>query len=100
MLKLFRRLILRPLSRDLTRTALTILAIALGVAVVIAIELSGDAATGSFESSLTTLTGKVDYEITGNAGVDESILGKLAALPVDARFSPAIEETVVVNGAG
>jgi putative ABC transport system permease protein len=97
MLKLFRRLILRPLRRDLTRTALTILSIALGVAVVIAIELSGDAATGSFESSLTTLTGKVDYEITANAGVDETVLARLAALPVNARFTPVIEQPVVVG---
>jgi putative ABC transport system permease protein len=99
-LKLFRRLILRPLRRDLTRTALTILSIALGVAVVIAIELSGDAATGSFESSLTTLTGKVDYEITANAGVDETYIARLAALPVNARFSPVIEEPVVIVGKG
>jgi putative ABC transport system permease protein len=100
MLQLFRRLILRPLRRDLTRTALTILSIALGVAVVIAIELSGDAATGSFESSLTTLTGKVDYEITANAGVEESILAKLTALPVNARFSPVIEESVIIGNKG
>jgi putative ABC transport system permease protein len=99
-LKLFRRLILRPLRRDLTRTVLTLFSIALGVAVVIAIELSGDAATGSFESSLTTLVGKVDYEITANGGVDEAYIGKLAALPVNARFSPVIEEPVVIVGKG
>ena len=85
-MKLFRQLILRPLRRDLTRTVLTLLSIALGVAVVIAIELSGDAATGSFESSLTTLVGKVDYEITANGGVDETYIAKLTALPVNARF--------------
>jgi putative ABC transport system permease protein len=99
-LKLFRQLILRPLRRDLTRTILTLLSIALGVAVVIAIELSGDAATGSFESSLTTLVGKVDYEVTANGGVDETFMGKLAALPVNARFSPVIEEPVVIAGRG
>ena len=38
-----------------------------------AIELAGDAATGSFQSSLTTLVGKVDYEITANGGVDERV---------------------------
>ncbi len=99
-MKLFRQLILRPLRRDLTRTVLTLLSIALGVAVVIAIELSGDAATGSFESSLTTLVGKVDYEITANGGVDETYIAKLAALPVNARFSPVIEEPVVIVGHG
>jgi putative ABC transport system permease protein len=99
-LKLFRQLILRPLRRDRTRTVLTLLSIALGVAVVIAIELSGDAATGSFESSLTTLVGKVDYEITANGGVDERYIAKLARLPVNARFSPVIEQPVVISGKG
>ena len=99
-MKQFRRLILRPLRRDLTRTLLTLVSIALGVAVVIAIELSGDAATGSFESSLTTLVGKVDYEITANGGVDEAYIAKLAGLPVNARFSPVIEEPVVMAGRG
>jgi putative ABC transport system permease protein len=99
-LKLFRQLILRPLRRDLTRTVLTLLSIALGVAVVIAIELSGDAATGSFESSLTTLVGKVDYEISANGGVDETYIAKLATLSVNARFSPVIEEPVVIAGQG
>ncbi len=100
MIKLFQRLILRPLRRDLTRTLLTLLSIALGVAVVIAIELSGDAATGSFESSLTSLVGKVDYEITANGGVDEQYFARLAALPIDARFSPVIEEPIVIEGLG
>ena len=99
-MKLFRQLILRPLRRDLTRTILTLLSIALGVAVVIAIELSGDAASGSFESSLTTLVGKVDYEITANGGVDERYIEKLATLPVNARFSPVIEQPVLIPGQG
>jgi putative ABC transport system permease protein len=99
-MKLFRQLILRPLRRDLTRTILTLLSIALGVAVVIAIELSGDAATGSFESSLATLVGKVDYEITANGGADETYIAKLAALSVNARFSPVIEEPVAIAGHG
>ena len=78
------------------RTLLTLLSIALGVAVVIAIDLAGDAAAGSFESSMTTLVGRVDYEITANAGVDEQYLAKLAALPVDARFAAVMEQPVVI----
>jgi putative ABC transport system permease protein len=96
--KLFCRLILRPLRRDRARTILSILSIALGVAVVIAIELSGEAATGSFESSLTTLLGKVDYDITANGGVDEKYIGKLAMLPVNAHWGPVIEQPVVIAG--
>ena len=99
-LKLFRQLILRPLRRDLSRTVLTVLSIALGVAVVIAIELAGDAATGSFQSSLTSLVGTVDYEITANGGVDETSIARLTALPVNARFSPTIEQPIMIQSAG
>ncbi|MDQ1474243.1 MAG: putative transport system permease protein [Bryobacterales bacterium] len=99
-MKLFRQLILRPFRGDLTRSLLTLISIALGVAVVIAIELAGDAATGSFESSLTTLLGKVDYEVTANGGVDETYIAALAALPLNARFAPAIEQPVVIVGGG
>ena len=95
---LFRRLILRPLRRDPARTLLTLISIALGVAVVIAIDLAGDAATGSFQSSLTTLLGKVDYEIVANGGVDETLFAKLAKLPVNARFTPVIEQPVAIGG--
>src|SRR6202044_3694032 len=44
--------------------------------------------------------GNVDYEITANAGVDEQYIAKLASLPVDARFSPVIEQPVVIVGKG
>jgi len=99
-LQLFRTLILRPLRRDLLRSSLTILAVALGVGVVIAIDLAGDAATGSFRSSLETLVGKTDLEIVANGGVDERWIGKLAGLPVNARFAPVIETQGVIQGAG
>src|SRR5579864_5764303 len=99
-LQLFRTLILRPLRRDLLRTTLTTLAVALGVGVVIAIDLAGDAATGSFRSSLETLVGKTDLEIVANGGVDERSIGRLATLPVSARFAPVIETQGVIPDVG
>ena len=39
---------------------------------VVAIDLAGDAATGSFRSSMETLSGKTDLEILANGGIDES----------------------------
>ena len=96
-LQLFRTLILRPLRRDLPRTALTIFAVALGVGVVIAIDLAGDAATGSFRSSLETLLGRTDLEIVANGGVSERWMAALAALPVNARFAPVIETQGVLE---
>jgi putative ABC transport system permease protein len=96
---LFVRLILRPLAREPIRAALTVFAVALGVAVVIAIDLAGQAAAGSFHSSLESLTGKSDLLITANGGLDEGILGKLAALPYPFEFTPRIEDfaTLVVS---
>jgi putative ABC transport system permease protein len=99
-MKLLRTLILRPLGRDPLRTALTILSVALGVAVVVAIDLAGDAATGSFRSSMETLAGKTDLEIIANGGVDERWIGRLAALPLDVRFAPAIETQAEIPGIG
>ncbi|HVP48696.1 MAG TPA: FtsX-like permease family protein, partial [Bryobacteraceae bacterium] len=99
-LQLFRTLILRPLRRDLLRTVLTIISVALGVGVVIAIDLAGDAATGSFRSSLETLVGKTDLEIVANGGVDERWMAALTALPVNARFAPVIETQGVLERTG
>src|SRR5580700_8365573 len=99
-MKLLHTLILRPLVRDPLRTALTILAVALGVAVVVAIDLAGDAATGSFRSSLETLAGKTDLEISANGGIDEQWIGRLATLPINARFAPVIEAQAGIPGIG
>jgi len=43
---LFFRLVVRPMIRDKGRSALVLFAVALGVAVVLAIDLAGDAAAG------------------------------------------------------
>ena len=94
---LFFRLIVRPLGREPARTALTTLAVALGVAVVVAIHLAGEAATGSFRSSLESLTGEADFEISTVGGLDEKLLGELTALPYPFRFSPRVEGFALVE---
>lgn len=93
-LKLFERVIARPLIREPARSALTLAAIALGVAVVIAIDLAGYAAAGSFRSSMETLTGKAAFEIAGVGGVKEDVLAKLTSLPLPLRFDARVEEYV------
>jgi putative ABC transport system permease protein len=98
--QLFRTLILRPLRRDLLRTVLSIIAVALGVGVVIAVDLAGDAATGSFRSSLETLVGRTDLNILANGGVDERWMAALAALPLNARFAPVIETQGIIENIG
>jgi putative ABC transport system permease protein len=82
------------------RTALTVLAIALGVGVVIAINLAGQAAAGSFHSSLESLTGNTDLSISATGGLDEKLLGQLAQLPYAFDFVPRIEDFASINGKG
>lgn len=85
-------LVLRPLRREPLRTALTVLAVALGVAVVLAIELAGNAAAGSFRSSMETLTGNADLEVTAVGGVPDAVVGTLATLPYAIQIHPRIDD--------
>ena len=93
---LFYRLMLRPLVAEPVRTALTVLAIALGVAVVLAIDLAGNAATGSFRSSLETLAGDNDLEIVAIGGVSEKVVATLTSMPYPLRISPRIDDYAVL----
>jgi putative ABC transport system permease protein len=95
-LLLFYRLMVRPLFREPARTGLIVLAVALGVAVVLAIDLAGNAATGSFRSSLETLAGDNQLEIAASGGVPEDVVEKVASLPYAVRSSPRIEDYAVV----
>ncbi len=95
-LKLFYRLIVRPMWREPVRMGLTILAVAIGVAVVLAIDLAGNAAAGSFHSSMETLAGNYTLEIVGVGGVADSIVAMLAAQPVPLEYSARIEDYATV----
>ena len=99
-MRLLRTLILRPLARDPLRTALTILSVALGVGIVVAIDLASEAATGSFQSSMQALAGRTDLEIRANGGVDERWMGPLTALPFDVKWSPVMEAQAEIAGIG
>lgn len=94
--RLFYRLIVRPFYRDALRTALVVLAVALGVAVVLAIELAGDAAAGSFHSSIETLVGNADLEAAAVGGVPDTVVGALATLPYPIAVHPRIENYAVL----
>ena len=99
-LRFCRAFLVRPLRQEPLRTALTALAVALGVAVVLAIELAGRAAAGSFHASLETLVGNENLEITAVGGVPETLLARLVALPYALRVAPRMEDFAVVRPGG
>src|SRR5512136_1488289 len=97
-LLLFHRLIIRPMLRDRVRTAVAILTVGLGVGLVLAIELAGEAAAGSFRSSIETLGGHEDFEVTTVGGVPAEAVSRLACLPYAIDVSPRIEGVAAVRG--
>ncbi|MFL6246030.1 MAG: ABC transporter permease [Thermoanaerobaculia bacterium] len=90
---ILRALILRPLLREKTRTALTILGIAVGVAVVVAIQLANQSALRAFRESVDAIAGRANYQIVGDAGpLDERVLLGLRPLWSEGvRFAPVID---------
>jgi putative ABC transport system permease protein len=97
---LFFRLIVRPVLRERARSFLIVSAVALGVSVVLAIDLAGNAAAGSFRSSMETLAGDNDLEVTAVGGVPEQIVGHLARLPSPLRVTARIEDHATVLWTG
>lgn len=85
------RLIVRPMAADPLRALLTVAAVALGVAVIVAVDLASEASMGSFRSSLESLEGSASYEITQVGGIPETVYGELARLAEPLAFSPRIE---------
>jgi putative ABC transport system permease protein len=92
-------LILRPLFREPGRALVILFAVALGDAAVVAIDLAGDAAAGSFHSSMETFAGKDDFEVTAAGGLPEAVVATIAKLPYALRTSPRIEDHAMVVGA-
>ena len=90
-MRLFRQFILRPLIADKIRTATTVLGVALGIAVVVAIQLTNASSVGGFETALETVAGKTTIEVVGTGGVDESLLPSLGWLRDYGVVSPVIE---------
>jgi putative ABC transport system permease protein len=99
-LTLFFRLIVRPALHEPARSLLVMAAVAVGAAVVLAIDLAGNAAAGSFRSSMETLAGDNDLEVTAAGGVPEVLVGTLARLPYPLRISPRIEDYATVATTG
>ena len=74
------------------RTALTILGIAVGVAVVVAIALSNQSALRAFQESVDAVAGRANYMIVSDVGLDENVLLKLQPFwPRGVRFAPVID---------
>src|SRR5256884_4519059 len=87
-----RSLLLAPLSQHKGRLALSVLAIALGVALGYAVQLINQAAINEFAAAVQTLSGEADLAVRGSrAGFDESLYPRIARLPEVAVARPGLE---------
>lgn len=90
MLRLFRWITLRHLHRDWGRTLLTLLGVAVGVAVFVSVRLANTSAMASFSDTVDAIAGSANLQITADSeGFDERIFpavrstpGVLAAAPI------------------
>lgn len=104
-LKLLRKLlvafVLRDLARNSVRTFLTIAGIALGVAVMLSINLANGTALSRFRESIDLVAGRANLQITPKAGteIDEKVLVQLEPFRDAFKFTPVIDENAVVTSA-
>ena len=97
---LLRLLAWRRLKEEPFRLLLTLVGVALGVAVFIAIKLANGASTQAFENSLTAISGKTQLEVSaGGLGVNEELILRLRAMREVKRAAPVIQQHAWVKRA-
>jgi putative ABC transport system permease protein len=79
-------------AQNRVRTAIAVLAIALGVALGFAVQLINGSAVGALAQSVRTVSGDADLVVRGpRSGFDEALFVRLARDPEVAVASPAVE---------
>src|SRR5262245_45010610 len=98
---LFNRFILRHLRAEALRTSITVASFALGIAVIVAIQLANTSSLNGFETALNLVSGRTSLELVGpGLGIDERVLPALGWLRQYGDVSPVIEGDVVANVPG
>lgn len=90
---ILRTLVLRPLRRERGRSLLSVAGVAVGVAVLVAIQLANQSALRAFGESVDAVAGRANWQITSDAGqLDETLLLTLQPLwDEGVRFAPVID---------
>lgn len=94
-MRLFSWFVLRRLRQEPLRSAVTSVGIALGVAVIVAIQLTNSASVAGFQTALDIVSGQSSLEIVGTGlGVDETRLVELNWLRDYGEVAPVIQGDV------
>jgi putative ABC transport system permease protein len=94
----FLALVWGHLAANKLRTAVTILAVALGVAIALSVDLANTTAVASFASSVNIVSSHVNLQVLGvGHGFDDRALLRVQAVPGVLYASPAIEDTITIG---
>src|SRR5882672_8072960 len=94
-----RSLLFAPFLQHPGRLALSVLAIALGVALGYAVQLINQSAINEFSAAVQTLSGEADLAVQGpRAGFEESLYPRLASMDEVAVASPVLEIDARIPG--
>lgn len=98
--KLFRQFIIRALSRQRGRSAIAVLGVALGVAVMVSIRQANVGITESFRTAVQSVSGTADLQIVsvGGGRFDESLLDKAEWLHEYGSVAPVVEDYAMLVG--
>ncbi|GAC1621772.1 MAG: FtsX-like permease family protein [Vulcanimicrobiaceae bacterium] len=95
---LFRGLVLGHLRSNRLRALVTFVAVGLGVAISLAIDLANATAVASFASNVNVVSRHVNLQVMGvGRGFDERALRRVQGIDGVSYASPTIEESVVVG---
>ena len=94
----FRALVWGHLGANKLRTAVTILAVALGVAIALSVDLANSTAVASFASSVNIISNHVNLQVLGVArGFDDKTLLRVQRVPGVTYASPTIEDSLTIG---
>ena len=83
------------------RTSLTVVGIALGVAILIAVALVNQSILGSVAATIDDIAGRSDLQVgAGSSGFDVALLDKVRETPGVAKATLVLEQTVDLRAAG
>ena len=88
----WKRVILRRLVEERARTVLTVLGVALGVSVFVAIRLASHSAMASFGETVDAVAGKANLQVAASTeGLDERLFPSIRSLPGVRGAAPVVE---------
>lgn len=101
MTTLIRWLLARRLWQERWRTLLTLLGVALGVAVFVSIRLANFSALSSFADTVDAVTGRANLQIQSTSdGFDESLYAQLVRWPGVQAAAPIVQVSVLAKPGG